>query len=236
MLFAIDIDGTIATSGNWFARWLATESGLSISEETLSGITYGVEFWQLPAVCALSQDQREFLREHAHAHHKDLDRLANHIPIPGAREALHFLVAEGARLMYTTCRPSDSQQLTREWLARYDFPCTEQVYTCDRYHEKFIHAHSQAEQDEPVIVIDDQISKLVPAFRLLVKYERPLALKLILRIALVQIGAEEPPTFPFDVPFPVLACPSWQREHLEQAFTNYQGKNFRYQGSGRNAS
>lgn len=33
MLFALDIDGTIAVGGNWFARWLAQEAQLAIPEE-----------------------------------------------------------------------------------------------------------------------------------------------------------------------------------------------------------
>lgn len=214
MLIACDIDGTIAVSGQWHARWLAAIAGLDIAESELSSIEFGCDFWQLDEVRALSHEQRVELRQNAHAHHKDLDHLWHEIPIPGASDALHFL-SEHAHVIYTTCRPASAAQLTREWLAHYQFPNADQVYCCDRYHEKFIQARSQAESKEPIVFVDDQVDKLVPAFRLLVKHERPIALSLILRIALVQIGAGEPPTFPFDVPFPVLALQSWRRDHVE---------------------
>jgi hypothetical protein len=209
MLFALDIDGTIATSGNWFARWMTGVSGLNIADDQLARIEYGVDWWQLPAVRALSHERRVELRSLAHAHHKDLPHLENRVPIPGAQDAL-WMLNDSARIIYTTCRPQTSAQLTREWLKRCGFPNAEQVYTCDLYHEKFIHAHSQATTAEPVIVIDDQISKLVPAFRTLVKEDRTIGVSLILRIMFVQIGQDEPPPFP-PIPFPVLACPSWQR-------------------------
>jgi len=219
MLLALDIDGTIATNGNWYARWLAKESCLAIAEDQLIRIEYGVDFWQLPEVRALSHERRADLRAHSHAHHKDLDHLVNEIPIPGACEALQWLLAKNdAHIIYTTCRPSTSRQLTQEWLARYGFPSPEQVFTCERYHTKFIHAQRIADPKDPVILIDDQIEKMVPAFRVLIKHERPIALSLIKRIIFVQIGQSEPPTFP-PVPFPVLALPSWQRADVMRTFT-----------------
>ena len=155
MLFALDIDGTIATSGNWFAQWMTKEAGIAVPEDELARVQYGVEWWQLPAIRALSHERRAELRAHAHAHHKDLDHLANSVPIPGAREALQWLLDEesGSRIIYTTCRPGAGQQITRAWLERYGFPSSENVYTCERYHSKFIHAHSQAGAKEPVVLI-----------------------------------------------------------------------------------
>lgn len=216
MLIACDVDGTIAMNGQWYARWMAREAGLDIPESELASIEFGCDFWQLPAVRALSHEQRVALRALSHAHHKDLDHLANSIPIPGAREALCFL-SQHARIIYTTCRPTEAAQLTCDWLARYDFPASGSVYTCDRYHEKFIQARSQAEAKESIVFIDDQVDKLVPVFRALAIHDRAIGLSLIRRIAFVQIGTSEPPHFP-PVPFPVLALQSWRRDHLE-AFT-----------------
>lgn len=217
MLIACDIDGTIAVNGNWYARWLAREAGPDIPENELASIEFGCDFWQLPQVRALSHEQRVELRELARAHHKDADHLANEIPIPGARDALRWMLQQDGdtRLIYVTCRPNDAAQLTRDWLKRYDFPASEQVFTCERYHTKFIHAREQSETKEPIIFIDDQIRALVPAFRLLVKQDRAIGLNMIRRIAFVQIGESEPPTFP-PVPFPVIALPSWQRADVER--------------------
>lgn len=213
MLFALDIDGTIAVSGNWLARWLAQEAQLAIPEDELAQIRYGIEFWDLPQVRALPHEQRAQLR--AHAHHKDPDRQENNIPIPGAREALHTLLKHGATLIYTTCRQPESAQRTRAWLERYDFPCTTHVYICQHYHHKYIAAYEQAQEKEPVLLIDDLIEKMVPAFRTLAIEHRDTALSLVRRLAVVAIGHQEPPAFQ-KVPFKVLALPSWRPEDVEK--------------------
>lgn len=214
MLIACDIDGTIAVSGQWHARWLAAIAGLDIAESEMASIEFGCDFWQLPEVRALSHEQRVELRQNAHVHHKDLDHLWHEIPIPGASDALHCL-SEHARIIYTTCRPASAAQLTREWLAHHQFPNADQVYCCDRYHEKFIRARSQAEAKESIVFIDDQVDKLVPSFRALAIHDRAIGLSLIRRVSFVQIGQSEPPHFP-PVPFSVLALPSWQRADVEQ--------------------
>lgn len=215
MLIATDVDGTIATNGNWFARWLVSEAGLDIPEEELATIRYGIEFWNLPQVSEMAPEQRAELRKHAHAHHKDPDQQDNSVPIPGAREALRLLVAEGATIIYTTCRQPESEQRTREWLARHDFPCAQQVYVCQHYHWKYIHAHQQAKAQEPVILIDDLIEKMVPAFRTLAIQQREIATSLVRRLALVAIGKDELPVFK-SVPFKIVALPSWRLEDLER--------------------
>lgn len=221
MLLVCDIDGTIATNGQYYCRvmaaQMAVQAGIIVSEEDLAGMSYGIDFWYHPQVRALSDDQRAALRHFAHTHHKDLDRLEQSVSIPGAREALQSWIGEGGRVMYATCRPPQAERLTRAWLARYAFPSAEQVYICERYHTKYLHASRIALQKEPVVLIDDQIEKMVPAFRVLVKEYRPIALSLILRLAVIQIGKDQPPTFPFPVPFPVLACPTWRPEDMEDA-------------------
>ena len=215
MLFALDIDGTISMGGNWFARWMAREANIDIPEDELARLDYGFEFWELPQVRSLTHEQQTRLREHAHAHHKDPDRQQNSIPIPGAREALSTLLEHGASIIYTTCRQPEAQQRTRAWLERYGFPCAQQVYICQHYHWKYIYAYEQAQEKEPVILIDDLIEKMIPAFRTLAIEKREIAMSLVKRLAVVAIGQEKPPVFK-KVPFKVLALPSWRQEDLER--------------------
>ncbi|HEU5376980.1 MAG TPA: hypothetical protein VFV38_16240 [Ktedonobacteraceae bacterium] len=214
MLLASDIDGTIATNGNWFARWMAREAELDIPEKELAAIRYGYEFWKLSQVCMLPPEQRAALKKHAHDHHKDPDHQDNSVPIPGAREALRLLASEGATIIYTTCRQPESEERTRAWLTRYDFPCAQQVYLCQHYHWKYIYAHQQAHTQEPVILIDDLIEKMVPAFRTLAIQQREVAISLVRRLALVAIGKKELPAFK-SLPFKLVALPSWRLEDLE---------------------
>lgn len=214
MLYAVDVDGTIAIGGNWYARWLASAAKINIPEADLASIQYGVEFWDLPQVQALTHEQRAALRKHAHEHHKDADHHINAVPIPGAVEALHMLAQSGG-VIYTTCRKRSHRKLTSEWLERYGFPSPEQVHCCPRYHVKFLEAQHVAEPKEPIVLIDDLAREMVLSFRALAIHDRSKVLGLIKRITIVAIGCEEPPTFPFKVPFPVLALPSWRLEDLE---------------------
>ncbi len=215
MLFALDVDGTISVGGNWFARWLASEASLDIPEDELASIRYSFEFWDLPQVRMLTHEQRVQLRAHAHAHHKDADRQQNSIPIPGARDALQTLLEHGATIIYTTCRQPEARQRTSEWLEKYGFPCAQQVSICQHYHWKYIYAYEQAQEKEPVILIDDLIEKMIPAFRTLAIEKREIAISLVKRLAVVAIGQEQLPIFK-KVPFKVLALPSWRPEDLER--------------------
>ena len=217
MLFAIDIDGTIATNGNYFARFLAQQAGLAIAENELARMVYGFEFWQHPTVQTLTHEQRSTLRQLAKAHHKDPDHQRHRVPIPGAHDALADLAQHG-KVIYTTCRQPESEQLTRQWLAQYDFPSAENVFICNHYHWKYIHAHTVAQPGEMILLIDDLVEKMVPAFRTLAIQKRDMAINLAKRMAVVAIGQETPPHFA-KVPFPILALPSWQAAGIAQLST-----------------
>jgi uncharacterized HAD superfamily protein len=213
MLFAIDIDGTIATHGPYFCQQMFTEAGIALAGEELAQCTYGYHFWHHERVRALPEKQRAELKDFAHAHHKDLDQLENRVPVPGASEALHVLMAEGHRVLYATCRPAEARQITQEWLAWYGFPAADQVETCQHYHSKYLAAHQVAGQREQVILMDDLVERMVPAFRTLAIQHREIALNLMRRLAVVAVGIDKPPVFA-KVPFKVLALPSWRPEDL----------------------
>jgi hypothetical protein len=215
MLLALDIDGTVATNGNWFVRWMTKEAGITIPEDDLARTRYGFEFWDLPQVQALGDDRRAELLAYAHAHHKDPENQDNSIPIPGARETLQQLTEKGANIIYTTCRQTDAGPRTSAWLQRYAFPSPEKVFICPRYHWKYVHAHAHSGPDDIILLIDDQIEKMVPAFRTLALEKRDIAISLVRRLAVVAIGQTEPPPFK-KAPFKVLALPSWRPEDVER--------------------
>lgn len=214
MLFAIDIDGTIATNGNWYCRWMNKHARLAIPEERLDAMAYGFQFWEDPAVLTLSEDERKRLRKFSFDHHKDRRRHIHAVPIPGAMEAMQTLLQHG-KILYVTCRKWHCRGLSSAWLKKHGFPEYKQVRCCSRYYVKFLEARRIAEPKEPIILIDDLAEKMVRAFRALVIHDRKRATGIIKRLTVVAIGETEPPTFPFKVPFPVLALPSWQPEHIE---------------------
>src|SRR5258708_38513588 len=121
MVIAMDIDGTIAAGGQWFARLLARTFDLPIPEEVLADMQYSAQFWARPEVQALSPEQRLAMREVAHTHQHDPEAQRNAVPVSGAVQALHTL-AQCNTIIYTTCRRAESREVTQEWLGRYELP------------------------------------------------------------------------------------------------------------------
>jgi uncharacterized HAD superfamily protein len=218
MLFALDIDGTIGRDTNHIARILTREFSLPLSEKALDQVGSLSAFLRLRAVRAYldncSEEQREAFREalRAAGRHPDVQR--NRIPMPGAVGALQELAREGANVIYTTCRQPESEQLTRDWLARHGFPYPDRAYCCQHYHHKYLKAHELAESEEPVIVIDDQVENMVNGFRALAHSHAEVARQLYRRLAVVAFACKRIPTFPVKIPFLVVTLKSWRPKDL----------------------
>jgi hypothetical protein len=220
MLLAIDIDGTIATGGEWLARTLAREFTLPLAEEKLACIDHSAQFWKLPEIQGLAVEKRRAMRELVHAHQHDPEWQQHEVPMPDAMQALSSLSAY-SKVIYATCRFPESKKLTQAWLARYGFPEPENVYCCKHYLWKYACAGEVAEREEKILLIDDQAEMLVKSFRPFAQMDFSLALSLIPRLAVVAFGKEAPPAFPLKIPFPVLAVRRWKAEDLAQLESSF---------------
>lgn len=221
MLFAIDIDGTIANDdrGRAYARYLNRELALGVSDETIERLKSYATFIQLEQVQAYAAESEEHK-----AHYRAAIRQAQHdpevqqaaIPLPGAVEGVAALARYG-EIIYVTCRKPESFDRTRDWLSSYRFAQPDRIYICKHYHFKYIYASQLAHVSEPIVLIDDHAEDVVKFFQRLVKEHYAVAKSIRKRLAVVAFGCQEAPPCPFKQPlFPVLALPSWDKNVLEQ--------------------
>lgn len=227
MLFAIDIDGTIAIDRTGYAQRLNNVLNLGIPDAIIDACNTYRDFAELPSVRAYRRDPEQNTRYkeiyESLEHDPDIERQL--MPAPGSVDALNEIASDGGRIVYVTCRKPEAETLTRDWLARHGFPYAETATMCEHYRFKYLAAHSHVQGREQVILIDDKGEIMLKAFRQLARFHSEIALSLIGRLSIVDFGADEPPTAPFKIPFPVFALPSWQpmdlahlEEEAEQAF------------------
>jgi uncharacterized HAD superfamily protein len=169
MLFAIDIDGTIAArSMRKFVQLCNERLALGLSTEVLQRRMFYRDFLELPEMLKRKGDP-EFQRALAWI---DLEPqlLIAMLPLPGAVEGVTQL-AQCASVTYYTARHSTArpernapmEQATKQWLARKQFPCSDAVVFCASVPDKLMRLTSVA-QTQPVVLIDDQYEKLLNAY------------------------------------------------------------------------
>lgn len=215
MLFAIDIDATIAIDHNGYARYLNNALGLGIDEYTIEHIKSYENFYILPAVQNYLQepDQRDYYQNIYEKLQYEPEIQRNLVPIPRAVQALNVLARSG-KIIYVTCRQPGAESITSEWLARYGFPSPEQVTICPHYYYKYLVAYDQTKPREKIILVDDHAEEMVKSFFVMAKTHLDIAVSLRRRLAVVAFDHTEPPTFRFKVPFPVVALRSWHPKDL----------------------
>src|SRR5215472_12851343 len=154
MLFAIDIDGTIAGTdhGREYAQYLNRVLDIGMSEAKVAAFSSYREFAfsaEVQAFGAVSQENQDRYMEALELAQHDVEVQRASLPLPSAVEGVTALSTYG-RVIYVTCRYASSRELSQQWLARYGFPNPEQVFTCERFHHKFVEAQRNAFIDEPI--------------------------------------------------------------------------------------
>src|SRR5215469_14451043 len=184
MLFAIDIDATIATDRNGYARFLNDAFKLGIEESKIEQIASYEDFHDLPAVQEYLQqpDQRTRYREVYDSLQYEPEMQKQLIPIEGAVEALKDITDLG-KIIYVTCRQPGAETLTTEWLTHYNFPYPEQVTICPHYYYKYLVAYDQTKPREKIILIDDHAEEMVMSFFIMAKTHPEIATSLRRRLA-----------------------------------------------------
>lgn len=222
MLFAVDIDGTIAGAAPDAARirYMNRALKLGLSETHLAEFASYRAFAQSPEVqmWGTTQARQDAYMAALEVAQWDADIQRAYLPVPGACEAIHALTQEGD-LIYVTCRREATSEVTQGWLARHGFPRPGDVYHCERhYYQKYVVAHAHAGSRERITLIDNQIRDIVISYKGLVLHHEEVARSLIPRLVLVAFGVPTLPPLPRRLPFPVVALDSWQdwQEKLER--------------------
>ncbi|EFH80505.1 hypothetical protein [Ktedonobacter racemifer] len=217
MLFALDIDRTIAIDQNAYAIFINTLLNLSISQEVLMAVESYWAFCKLPEVEAyrFASPENEERFQAAFMQAKEaLEVLALLHPLPGAAAGVQTLMRYG-KVAYYTSRGFEMQDTTRAWLAQHDFPLGLEIVSCKNFYVKYMASYSNTKAtNEPVVLIDDNASKLISAWpRALEKW--PVLDEYPSRLTLVAFGTPLDELSIHDVPFPVLGLPSWEPEHIQ---------------------
>ena len=212
-MYALDIDSTIAIDRDGCARYLNEQLHLGIAEETLRDINAYWQFTELAQVVAYRRDHEEHYQEALKASDHAPCVIAAMVPLPGAVQAVNLLAQE-ASVVYVTCRREEEADLTRSWLKQHSFPASDAVYPCEHYHWKYIHAFHAAPGDEPIILIDDMMERVIKSFGIMAREHAQIAYQLLKRIEVVGLGYTTAPTLPAHMPFAFSLLPSWQADHV----------------------
>lgn len=204
MLFAVDIDNTIARDIKNAAlrAYLLRALDMPSDEQSLR------DWMRVP------ENKARF--EQARADSEKIPEVMSALlPIPGALDGVRQLAALGT-VMYVTCRVPALHDLTLDWLTTHGFPTPENMRLCALYSEKYLHAYQMASAGEPIILIDDSAEKVVRAFQTIARNDPATAMNLIPRLSVVAFNPREA-TWRMQPPaFPVLILKSWDQEHLEK--------------------
>lgn len=218
MLFAIDIDGTIATHTEqrlsylpYFNRTL----GLGLSKEQLAAFPRFFTFQERVIFPWMNTQERKILYKEASKQLQyDPDCQQAAIPIAGAVEGTQRL-AEYGRVIYVTYRKPDTEQITRRWLANNGFPSPEGAYCSEYSYDKIKYAQQEAEEEEQVIMVDNDIKGVMIGFRAFCTNYREQGKTLLNRIGFILYGDQvlDPVQYPKIAPvmrLPLKRLVDWQ--------------------------
>lgn len=187
MLFAVDIDGTIAKGDGKlppYAQFLNQTVGFGLPE---SFFTDDMNQDVYSAAIKASGVTKEMLEQARELKQFDPALQERALPLPGAVEAMHQLADEG-KLIYVTVRLPFSEGLTRRWLASHGFPNSSNCYSCANLYYKIRQAYEEADSEEPILLIDDLASRVAWTMALAERAEPDVARSLWHRLFLVPFG------------------------------------------------
>lgn len=196
MLFAIDIDGTIASvrGTNAYALYVNAVLGLSVSTEwTLVGdSSIEEQLLQDPQLAAWANSEKRVAELQSvlkdGQYHPIVQQHA--LPIVGAIEGVNAL-SELGDIFYITNRKPSTAALTQNWLELHGFPHADRLYCCGEekgFVSKLQYAASilLAEPEHgPLIFIDDRAAMLEKSLQPLIKLDRDLVSRLLPHTAIL---------------------------------------------------
>lgn len=183
MLFAVDIDGTIAGLIDWMAEGVvptfleyARTIGLALPAQVGEDISDGRSFLHLPEIIAARQacpDQwkaalRDFRASSAGMEHARV--------MPEAVKGVRQLAQVGQVSYYTVRQGNqqDVQAITRRWLSTRGFPHPDRVVFCRSVMNKLLRLARHIEtMGEEAVLIDDLCTLLLEQFEQLAAGNHP---------------------------------------------------------------
>jgi len=207
MLFAIDIDLTIAGGFRAYIEHHNRDLALGISQQVLDGLANYQEFLLLPEVMAYRQNNEARFEESKASIRVSPDVILSLEALPRATEGVALLSALGT-IRYYTIRANEVQKATIQWLYEKQFPRPRSVVFCENPIDKLIKL-CQQETDETIVLIDDKYAVLLKAFDHCTRHIPAVADALRWRLIIVAFGIETC-SLPKHNAVHLLALPSWQ--------------------------
>ena len=220
MLFAIDIDGTIAGISSTFGEYFNQELGLGLPPEEVQKIRWFNSLRKHPAIVAYRKQNNERFLEVWEQYREYAPAMLAREVLAGAVEGVTFLAKQGD-VQYVTIRISQDQEVnaqiqaaTRQWLDKHNFPNPGSVIFCSNFQEKLeLIAHQPL---APIILIDDRCSTdLLTCYENLTQNSEHHELTRLIRqrITFVAFDKDQLPENTYGLH--MLAFPSWeQSSHL----------------------
>lgn len=162
MLFAIDIDRTIAGGFRAYMEHHNRDLALGISQQAIDRLANYQEFLQLPEVIAYRQHNEARFQASKESIRISPDVILLLEAMPGAVEGVNMLSELGA-IRYYTIRANEVREATMQWLAEKHFPHSRNVIFCESSIDKIVKL-CQQEIDDTIVLIDDKYEGLLNAF------------------------------------------------------------------------
>jgi len=207
MLFAIDIDRTIAGGFKAYIEHHNQDLELGIHAEVLDALTGYQSFLHLPEVIAYRRINEARFQESRASCRISPQVIRSLEEIPGAVKGVTYLSQFGT-IRYYTIRSHEVQEGTREWLSTKRFPNPDDVVFCESSLHKLSTLYPQ-ETHEAIVLIDDKCESLLRAFEKIAR-ESPHVAEDLQRCLVIVVFGLEALSLPADCKgLKVLALPSW---------------------------
>ena len=215
VLFAIDIDGTIAGASKIFGAYFNQELGLGLPPEEVRKMRWYTSLRKHPAIIEYRREHNERYLEVCAKYREYAPAMFARDPLEGAIEGVSLL-AQWGDIRYVTIRISQDQEVNEQiqattcrWLHEYRFPNPTNVIFCSSFQEKL---ELVAEQPhEQVVLIDDRCSTdLFSCYEQLAQFpeHQELIERIRQRITFVAFEKFELPADTYKLR--MLALPSWK--------------------------
>lgn len=208
MIFAIDIDRTIAGGFRAYIEHHNRDLALGISQQAIDRLANYQEFLQLPEVIVYRQHNEARFQASKESIRISPGVILSLEAMPGAMEGVNMLSELGV-IRYYTIRANEVREATMQWLAEKHFPHSRNVIFCESSIDKIVKL-CQQEIDDTIVLIDDKYDVLLKAFDHCMQHIPAVADALRECLLIAAFGIEA-----YDLPkrddIKLLALPSWKR-------------------------
>ena len=191
MLFAIDIDDTIAGGSDAYKLYIEhhnNDLGLGLSSQLLESLTDYQSFLKLPQVRAYRRGHEDRFQASRASCRTSSSVILSLNMLPDAVTGVQYLSRFG-QVRYYTIRVN--QEATKQWLIVHQFPNSQNVVFCNSSLHKLMSIHQlEIRKHEHIALIDNKPSALIQAFEKLTITHPHVAGDIQQHVSLIAFGSD----------------------------------------------